>query len=92
MIGRYAACVLVAVGLAGCAAQSEVPRPFVLSAYPGGDIVIGMPEGASPIVAERMARFNCFAGPDSQVVLDRVERDRRIYRCIDIGKDEFFPS
>ena len=89
MFGRTAMFAVAALGLASCA-PPEGPQPYLVSTYPGGDVIIGMPEGASPIIADRKALFYCFGGSQKTVVLYRVQDDRRIYRCIDEGKDTDF--
>ena len=85
MIQRTMISALLLAGLAACAAP-DPDRPYIISNYPGDDVVIGMPEKASVTEAEQLARFAC-TGVAPVVTLDRVEDDRRIYRCIDTGAD-----
>ena len=71
------------IAVAACAAP-DPGRPYLVSNYPGGDVVIGMPEKASVYQAEQLARFACL-GVAPVVSLERVEEDRRVYRCVDTG-------
>ena len=83
MIMRVMVSAAILVGLAACAVP-DPERPYIVSNYPGGDVVIGMPEKASVYQAEQLARFACL-GVAPVVTLERVEEDRRVYRCVDTG-------